>query len=78
MKLIAIVKTYGVIEDKDGKKEAKPYVSRKVVATETYKKSSGAEVCNLVVCKCAEDFALPVGTDFEPVYDRFGRIVGKR
>lgn len=70
MKLISIVKTYGEIE-------GKPYESYKLVATETFEKN-GVETCKLFVGKCSGDFRLPVGTEFEPVFDRFGKVVGKR
>lgn len=76
MKIIAIVKTYGTIVDKATGK-TKEYTSRKVVALDEYEKNGHPQAL-LVVCKCSDDFALPVGTVFEPVYDRFGRIVGKR
>lgn len=76
MKVLAIVNTYGTIRDKSTG-EVKDYKSRKVVALDEYEKDGHAQAL-LVVCKCDNNFALPVGTVFEPVYDRFGRIVGKR
>lgn len=76
MKVVAIVNTYGTINDKSTGK-VKEYKSRKVVALDEYEKDGHAQAI-LVVCKCDDGFALPVGTVFEPLYDRFGRIVGKR
>lgn len=75
MKIVAIVNTYGTIKDKNTGKNTK-YESKKVVAVDEYERD-GERQCLLVVCKCSPNFNLPVGTVFEPVYDRFGRIVGK-
>lgn len=76
MKIVAIVNTCGTYTDKKTGEKVK-YNTKKVVGLSEYTKD-GDKQTFLEVCKCSDDFALPVGSDFEPVYDKFGRIVGKR